>query len=553
MNKLSCIFMLCLGVLTGCDGDNDNDGLGNLNSSTIRPCKLDMTGVEGFVVTSNTSNDRSTRADYDGDGTEGGYSLYTIDANGELHLSIFYFEMMGNEDGESNEQGAEVMTELSNALQIVPSLVADLGKYILFSGCKYQIITSGLSDKAQSICESFLQYNWGWEENVFMIRKSDGALFDLSHQPIFSYFYFNGGDQWFFNEYYTGTFNSVTGGSENWCYIPSYTYITSVKNNLFVRSYDPWQISRIEDRGDSVRVKQMTHGYSSIGFHRTLALRNFAIDEEENIYEFFGVANPAERPSNGAELDIYYANGRFNVYNFSDFKSNLHNHSYRHFFDLVIDESGTPYIFLYYPDQESSETWKVYFLSAYMEKGNVSVCGEGVINSDNYHLGEGSHFGEYPHPYHYLGCYNNCFNWYVPSRSRSFSPDEVISYNKSTNKWSSKTISSGLMQIITDDYDAWINEKKCYGANIKGNTIEVTEIDIASETSRTYTFTVDLSFIISPSYSIRMMQDVPYLAIDGRNVADGTGVSFMINLVNGDNNSTFATDNRSVVSFFRIN
>lgn len=558
INKLSCIFMLCLGVLTGCDGDNDNDGLGNLNSSTIRPCKLDMTGVEGFVVASNTSNDRSTRADYDGDGTGDGYSLYTIDANGNLYLSVFYFEVVKNDPGDSIEKEAEVMKELSNALQIVPSLVTDLGKYILFSGCKYQIITSGLSDKAQSICESFLACNWNWERNVFMIRKSDGALFDLSQQPIFTYCYFSS-DSWGFNDYYQETYIPVTGRRERWCYIPSYTHTTSAKGNLFIRSWKPSLISRIEDKGDSIRVKQMTHGYNPYYYHSFL--KTFAVDKDENIYEFFDGGYIDGRPQNGAELDIYYANGGFNIYNFEAFKSNFHSYSYSRLFDFVTDDLGTPYIFLLCRIENNngsnSGTVKLYFLSASMEDGVVSLLGEGVVDSDYYTVE--SSLGWTPPNRYYLGYYNNCFNWYLPiqrderGRPSSTSPDEVLSYNKSTNQWSSKFISSGLMQVITADYDVWISGKKCYGANVKGNNIEVTEIDIISETSRTYAFSVDLSSIISPNYKARTLQDIPYLIIDGRSTSDGTGVSFMINLVNGDNNSTFATDNRSVVSFFRIN
>ena len=88
---------------------------------------------------------------------------------------------------------------------------------------------------------------------------------------------------------------------------------------------------------------------------------------------------------------------------------------------------------------------------------------------------------------------------------------------------------------------------------ISGKNIEVTEIDIVSETSRQYTLTIDMPIIVSPSFNVRMAQDVPYLTIDGRNTENGAGVSITVNLINGETNSSFAQDGRNVVSFFRIN
>ena len=109
------------------------------------------------------------------------------------------------------------------------------------------------------------------------------------------------------------------------------------------------------------------------------------------------------------------------------------------------------------------------------------------------------------------------------------------------------------MSILSANYDVFVNGKTSYGANINGKEIEVTEIDIVSETSRKYTISVDIPDIVSPSFNVRMIQDVPYLTIAGRNTVNGAGVSVTINLINGDNNSTFSSDNRTVVSFFRIN
>ena len=87
------------GLNTDIDGDGVIDGTIPSNPSTpsIRPQKIDMTGVQGFAIVENTSNAPRTKADINGDGVDddmpngnGGeavntspYALYTIDENGE--------------------------------------------------------------------------------------------------------------------------------------------------------------------------------------------------------------------------------------------------------------------------------------------------------------------------------------------------------------------------------------------------------------------------------------------------------------------------------------
>ena len=478
------------------------------STPSIRPYKIDMAGVQGFAIVENTSKSPRTKADINGDGVDDDmpngneseavntspYALYTIDENGELHVSIFYFEVVQSENGDTDASYTEVMKEVSNALQIVPSLVTDLGKYILFSGCQYQILDSDISDEARSICESFIQSKgWVYQDVTYMIRKSDGALFDLSGQSIFCYTAHDELDAGFYYPKYEGPES----------YIPQATYLTSQQNNLFVLGGNPHAVYRVEDNGDAVDFRQMTQYIDN----KCL----FSIDATENIYI-------AELHSDIRELDIYGANGGFNLYQFN---------SYTWIFDRIIDESGTPFIFI---ASDYSE-----FLSARLINCSVEFISKQEFNGQEFRYKESI----------YVGCNDNFYNWCDYC--------SILSYNKNTHQWSLRNISNDIQQILEADYDTIVYGSKTYCATVKGNSIEVIKIDFSSETYRTYSLDIDMSSIIPTSYGGHMRQDVPYMTIKGRSPINGAEVSFTIDLISGVNNSSFAQDGRNVVSFFRIN
>ena len=132
------IIILCSVILIGCETSGNTGNTGNSTPPQIRPAKIDLNGVCGFAVVENSSNTAKTRAygnetDNENEESSCSHSLYTIDENGELHISIFYFEVVPSEGGDTENPQTEIMKEVSNALQVVPSLVSDLGKYILFS------------------------------------------------------------------------------------------------------------------------------------------------------------------------------------------------------------------------------------------------------------------------------------------------------------------------------------------------------------------------------------------------------------------------------------
>ena len=469
-----------LPILAGCSDIFSGD-------FSIRPAAIDLNGVTGFVVLDN-SPAAKTKSETT---TSTSQALYSLDANGNIKLSIFYFEIE-NYNGNDDANTTKVLKEISNALQIVPSLVTDFGKYIHFSGCQFQFIDTNISDTARSKCEEFINNNRG-NEVAYLIRKSDGALFNLVEQYFFTYRY----------DIEKRDFPHYVPGS----YIPQYTYYTSIKNNLFVLGNKPTVIYKIEDNGDAVDFRQMTQEFY-VPDYQTM---RFGIDTSENIYTL------GDGDGYGREIHIYGANGGFNLHRFD---------SEMWCIDIKTDESGVPYIFLASGNSD--------FLSARLTNCSVEVLSETDFS--------GQFFNYKDHQY--LGYYNDYYNWCDYS--------SILSYNKNTHQWSLRNLSDEILQILSASYDAIVYGSKTYCARLKGNSIEVIEIELASETYKTYSLNIDMNFIPT-SFGGRMIQDVPYMIIEGRSPINGTKVTFTIDLISGVNNSTFAQDGRNVVSFFRIN
>ena len=329
---------------------------------------------------------------------------------------------------------------------------------------------------------------------VYMIRKSDGALFDLTDNFFFSYCH----PDWA-NEKYYPHFDSPE------FYIPSESYVTSKKNNVFVQSAMPNAIFRIEDNGDAVDFRQMTQESSYC--------ERFAIDTDENIYLTNWMNN-----GYGKEIYIYSSDSKFNLYRFD---------SEVWMIDLITDPSGIPYLFVITADRE--------VISARLSNFNVETVSKKDFSKFFYNYKQ----------HQYLGYNNDCHIWCDYS--------SILSYNTKTHDWSLRNVSEDILQVLSANHDVIIYGSKTYCATVKGSSINVTEIDFISETIRTYSLNVDMTSIIPTSYKGRMTQNVPYMTIEGRSPVNGANVTFTIDLINGDNNSTFAPDGRNVVSFFRIN
>ena len=224
------------------------------------------------------------------------------------------------------------------------------------------------------------------------------------------------------------------------------------------------------------------------------------------------------------------------------------------FFDMKVDNNGGAYIF-FLENHDSGPYIKAGILSngKYVESSGISIPGYTHAPYATY----GGNPVIYPH---YIGFSNGDFKWFL---SQEFWSDyynneptktfKTITYNKDSDEWILKDLPKELYDLLTKRYDSLLCGIKSYGVNVSSNLIEVSEIDIENESSRQYTFNIDLSFIKSQRYIATTLNGSPYLIINGKNSDSGANISLKINLTNGENNSTFAPDGRNVVSFYRIN
>lgn len=525
--RINGITLLTIILLNCCSDLKPESSLSGKLS--IKPVGIDLNGVTGFAIVDNTPVTRTEGEQT----TTAPQSIYSIDENGNVKLSIFYFEVHTSEDESGNITQIQIQKEISDALQVVPSLVTDLEKYILFSGCQYQINDSILSEEALLICKRFIIENTK-PNMVYIIRKSDGALFDLSNQSIFTYSYmepideFSGTYYYWFSPYYV-EYNALNQ------YIPTYRYMISPKGNLFAQSCCDDHIYQFVDNGDAIDLKQLTQDYD------VNTLPRFIVDKNENIYLYY-VLGAFSR-----NIDIYFSDGGFDSI---DITSDCHL-----FFDMKVDDNGGAYMF-YLVNYGLGPYIKARILSdgKYVESSGIILPGYTHNPYDTY----GGDPVIYPH---YIGFSNGDFKWFLPQEfwEDYYNDDgttntfKTITYNTNRDEWILKDLPKDLDDLLTKKYDSLLCGIKSYGVNVDGNFIEVSEIDIENESSRQYTFNIDLSFIKSQRYITTTLNGLPYLIINGKSSYSGANISLKINLINGENNSTFAPDGRNVVSFFRIN
>ena len=311
--------------------------------------------------------------------------------------------------------------------------------------------------------------------------------------------------------------------------------MTSPKGNLFVQSCQNDHISKIVDNGDAIDIRLLTQDYL------THDLTRFIVDASENIYLYNNERN---------YLDVYYFNGEFDAI---DMRSQNDSDVFDNFpiiFDMKIDDNNIPYLFLVGQYMGSGDAFNEGYIKAgVLSEGKYIERNRIPITSYNW----GPYFGflsnqiTYPH---YIGYSNGDFKWFLSQEFWNIQTFKILTYNKDRDEWILKELPEDLCNIFIKKYDSLLCGVKSYGVNIKDNTIEITEIDIENENYHQYSFNIDVSFIKSQHYITIMMNESPYLIINGKNSENGADVSFKINLVNGENNSTFASDNRNVVSFF---
>ena len=532
--------VLALFIL-GSSCSNKEEPTSNSDHIDIRPVAMDMKDVKGFAIVENNT----TKANSDTT-TTAPYSLYSIDENGAVKLSIFYFEVITNEDEEGDITQTELQKNISDAIQIVPSLVTDFGKYILFSGCEYQLDNTGLSDQEMGVCGRFIAENEKMSEMAYLIRKSDGALFDLSDQSLFKFNFMTNeldgiGNYWMQESGFCISDSKAKylyGSSLISQYIPSDSYITSTKGNLFVQSS---KISKFVDNGDAVDVHQMTQE-STPGNSG----KRFFVDVDENVYmEYWdGFAGGIRA------IEIYYTSGAYDCVNLT---TNVGGHDINPLvFGMHTDKNGNIILFLSTQREErydkygapTGEIIESQLIAGTITNGKfIEYCRTDLRDVDSW--------AEIP--FYFLSSENGEFRWLTPGGWAEEGVIKTVTYNEDTKEFKCKVVADDLSNLLNAEYDVMITGAKSYGAKVYDNYIDVTEIDMISETYRQYTFNTDFTSLAVKKYVTYIINNEPYLVISGKSATSGTFTIYRINLINGENNSTFNKDGRKVTSFFRIN
>ena len=541
INKFSkAVLSLMLGsviAFAGCAKIAEGDD-GSQKQLGVRPVKLNMNGVKGFVVLGNEPAAKAYTRSVDkevGDTIQESvnipapYSLYSIDENNEITLSVFYFEVTTNDEGLQ-----EVLeNELKGAIQLVPSLITDLGKYILFSGCRFYVCKAGLSQELQQICDTIIENlhrRCYLSADEFLLRKSDGALFDITEQSLFRYYSVEiGGVRGvtFTEREHWVEFSSIVSIVED-------TYFTHNDNIYVIIQHahpDRNGVYKIEDNGNAIDISKVTqNGYFT----------NAVVDKDDNVYAL-----------TEGKLHIYRAGGGFDI-----------DSRYDSCISMDTDNQGNAYLFT--KDYVSGKG----FVEISLADGKAQesfYTGESMWEAwrwDIYlldHLGAptspiNDDFNSFTFPFGYK---NNAFVWLFGYRDRN--DDSSYTYHPYLFEYRPAGSDHvfdfmGVVKTAFEaKYDCMSLGEICCGVRVNGSNVEVTQIDIFNKTVTTNTFEIDaISSLVGHKYRVANFAN-PTLYIAGRSKIDGAYAMISVDLLTGDNSASFAGDAREVVTLLRIN
>lgn len=508
----SVLLAMVVFAITSCEGSEDKGPI----EFQVKPLSIDMRGVTGFTVLEN--NITEGRADESDQFFVEYYTkstLYSIDANGEISMTVFYFEITSNQEG---NQISSVEKEIKNSLQIVPYLMTDLGDYVLLSGCKYQITNPNISQDAIDFCNNYLMM--GKEHGMeFLLRKSDGALFDLTDEAnqinTFTYqIIYSNQDQTLFVS--NGEILARMENEDCFCSIAPNSYQTTSTEKLFFLSPQA-TIKKIENKGNAIDITQKTQSHSAPDHIR------FAVDNNENIYIYDNMNE------NAKYLQLYNSDGSYNTISLQN----------KRLLDFRADKLDNLYL----------------FTTEAKANGEDHLFVNTIINGENHMLLE---CDVKTNQVEYLGFNNVEFSWLcgdITSSEIAANHDlSILTYNIAENCVTKSPISQQFQALLEGNFDIKHIGKTSYFVNVLESSIEVTSYNILDDSITTTTYqTEDIKYIAGRNLNIIDNNGDIYLHIKGRNTANGAKATFFINLATGDNSSNFAKDNRTVSSFIRIN
>lgn len=166
MRKIILLFVSM--AFIGCSHEHTNGGKVEINHDFLlglKPKSLDLKNASRLAVISETST--MTKS---GGEISVVSSLYSVDENGDITMTLPIYEPVSPPvDSVGMEETFEIVQK---AFKLVPSLMADLDKYILFSACRLEIDESKIALDPEILAILMR------ERKDYLVRKSDGYVFD---------------------------------------------------------------------------------------------------------------------------------------------------------------------------------------------------------------------------------------------------------------------------------------------------------------------------------------------------------------------------------------
>ena len=459
----------------------------NGGSRNIRPIKLNINNTDALVLVGGQAV-KSTGDVYSPS------SLMSMDENGNLSCTVFYFE--------SEESTAEDGTltsfekECQESISVVPASIYDVGKYIFFKDCYFSIDKAKASE---SLLEAYREQGLEYAHYDYLLRKSDGALFDISGKELFRYL----------KQDISGGYYPVCFWDDPMGYVFDKTCFAVHNDAMYVMNNNK-RIHKLTDRGDYLDIAQVTMAEDNA--------QRMVVDNKGNI--FFS-SSPEFNYFPGTQWYAYFADGGFGYFDLEKkaFHSTVHKRA-----------NGDIYVFLL-----KNKAFRIY-----ADSGKLRA--DDVVNSS-----DGGKF-DVKNGVVELGEHNGVISWYSVLSPAKLSFDfktGVFSYKELGDQFKFDTgLQLGGNGVYYDvDYDDL------------GSTVAVTYevIDLVNETVTPQSYTVDVEDLLNKKFKTELVDNVPVAYISGRSPKDGTTQTIQLNVITGEVKRIAGTDNREIISLLKIN
>lgn len=518
LSRIFCTFILCSGVMIlSCqevplgviDGTQDNEEVtGDITNpdnghelsaiTAIRPVRVQLDGVKSLGV---VAHDPTMTKSSDLEESNTPYAMYSLDESGNVYLTIFQYEI-DSPDMDADEK-AEQEQIASQSVRLVPSLISDVEKYLLFTDCRLYLDEELSSEELIKAFEElgFYSDESSGPQKTYLVRKSDGAIFDITDYPYFSYITPNAYvtidphsrfEYYGSSTYYPGTM------------LDNRKYQLFKDGSLYI-STAGGQVYKLNDSDSSIEIRQITHNNDYA--------RYFFIDDFENLIF-----------CSGYEWYAYLSGGGFTKY-----EDYFHMGEYT----TIFVQNGKFYLF-------SGDSG-----------GRNSLVNVGIYNG-TINFEQVAEFWEIDH-WHYdrfYGVHDGKPVWAYISNADVFA-SEKITYDFATGKLTFTTLpyefrDKHFWQVGVDLKMSGID----YVDNGNSIIISYMTLDVVTETVESQSKTVELP----PMIDKNCYHDGVNFYVTGRSTADGSEINLVISIF-GDEEAEviFGGDDRTVVTVFKLN